>query len=339
MEKKKIALIIDTENWAFDNIAQHIKKNLIEYNIDIISGRIFEGNMLKLFLFCEDYDLIHFLWRGYLSLIDRQEMQYYAQERLKIDFEEFKRRYIYNKKITFGVCDHLYLKGEEKWRTGEIFKFSNSYFVTSKKLYNIYEKFVQKPKMIIHDGVDLINYKPKNLDRFKNLDKVTIGWAGNSKFKDSDGDEDMKGVEGIIKPAVSELQKEGYNIELKLADRNLGLILQKDMPDYYNSIDLYVCASKEEGTPLTIQEAMAMGLPIITTDVGIVSEVFGEKQKKYIMKERSKEELKSKIKELLKDKIQMQEMSQENLIQVKTEDWKNICKEYKEFFDNKLLEK
>ena len=36
MKKKKIALIIDSEGWAFDNIAKQIKKNLIEYDIDII---------------------------------------------------------------------------------------------------------------------------------------------------------------------------------------------------------------------------------------------------------------------------------------------------------------
>lgn len=339
MEKKKIALIIDTENWAFDNIAKQIKKNLLEYSIDIIPGKIFEGNMLKLFLFCEDYDLIHFLWRGYISLINQEGMKYYATERLNIDFEDFKRRYIYNKKISFGVCDHLYLRGEEEWRTKEIFKFSDYYFVTSKKLYDIYEKFEKKPKMIIHDGVDLNSYNPKNLDRFTNSDKVIVGWAGNSKFRDSDGDEDMKGVEGIIKPAIAELQSEGYNIELKLADRNLGQISQEDMPDYYNSIDIYVCASKEEGTPLTIQEAMAMGIPIISTDVGIVSEVFGEKQSKFIMKERSKEELKNKIKMLIKDKALMQEISQENLVQIKSEDWKNICKKYKEFFEKRFLEK
>ena len=41
MDKKKIALIIDTEGWAFDNIAHQIKKNLIfvtliyQINIDM----------------------------------------------------------------------------------------------------------------------------------------------------------------------------------------------------------------------------------------------------------------------------------------------------------------
>lgn len=336
MEKKKIALIIDSEGWAFDNIAKQIKKNLIEYDIDIIPGRIFEGNMIKLFLYCENYDLIHFLWRGYLSLIDRKEMQEYSEKNLLMDFEEFKRNYIYNKKISFSVCDHLYLDGEEKWRTEEIFKYSNSYMVTSKKLFDIYNKFDKKPEMIIHDGVDLSKYNPINLDRFKNIDKVIVGWVGNSKFKDSYGDEDMKGVEGIIKPAISELKQEGYDIELKLADRNISMISQEDMPNFYNSINLYVCASKTEGTPLTVLESMAMGIPIISTDVGIVSEVLGQKGKKYILKERSKECLKEKIKEIINKKDDFQEISKENLIQVKNNDWKNICTKYKEFFEKNL---
>lgn len=334
MNKKKIALIIDTEGWAFDNIAKQIKKNLIEYDIDIIPGRIFEGNMLKLFLYCEDYDLIHFLWRGYLSLIDRVEMKEYSEKNLLMDFEEFQKKYIKNKKISFSICDHLYLNKEEMWRTEEIFKYSNSYIVTSKKLFNIYSKFDKKPKMIIHDGVDLYKYTPVNLKRFENIDKVTVGWVGNSKFKDSDGDEDMKGVEGIIKPAISELQQEGYKIELKLADRNIKMISQEEMPQFYNSIDLYVCTSKTEGTPLTVLESMAMGIPVISTDVGIVTEVLGEKGKKYILEERTKECLKNKIKELINNKVDFKEISKENLEKVKNYDYKKICLKYKEFFEN-----
>ncbi len=336
MEKKKIAIIIDTEGWAFDNIAKQIKKNLLEYEIDIIPGRIFEGNMVRLFLFCEDYDLVHFLWRGYLSLINRQEMKLYSEEYLKMNFEDFKRKYIYNKNISFSICDHLYLDGEEKWRTEEIFKVSDKYVVTSKKLFDIYNKFNKKPKMIIHDGVDLTKYKPINLDRFKNINKLTIGWVGNSKFKDSSGDEDMKGVEGIIKPAIFELQQEGYKIELNLADRNINMIPQEEMPNFYNSIDVYVCASKTEGTPLTVLESMAMGVPIISTDVGVVSEVLGENGKKYILEERSKECLKNKIKQLIDNKEDLVKISEENLIRIQNNSWEKICLKYKEFFRNNL---
>ncbi|WZB73295.1 glycosyltransferase family 4 protein [Achromobacter xylosoxidans] len=42
------------------------------------------------------------------------------------------------------------------------------------------------------------------------------------------------------------------------------------MPAYYNSLDLYVCPSAIEGTPNPVLEAMACGVPVISTDVGIV---------------------------------------------------------------------
>lgn len=335
MEKKKIALIIDTEGWAFDNIAHQLKNNLTEFDIDIIPGRIFEGNMIKLFLFCEDYDLIHFLWRGYLTLIDRAEMHNYI-EALGMSFEKFKQKYILNKNITFSVCDELYLSGDDEWRTEETMKYGKEYFVTSKRLYNIYQQFSKKPQMVIHDGVDLQKYIPENLDRFKNIETVRIGWTGNSKFKDSEGDSDMKGVEGIIKPAIEELQREGYSVELNLADRNIKMIPQEEMPKFYNSIDLYVCASKTEGTPLPIIEAMAMGVPVISTDVGIVSEAVGECNKKYILKERTKEDLINAIKSIIKNKQDFEEISKENIEKVKQWDWKVIAQQYKEFFESNM---
>ena len=335
MEKKKIALIIDTEGWAFDNIAHQLKNNLTEFDIDIIPGRIFEGNMIKLFLFGEDYDLMHFLWRGYLTLIDRAEMHNYI-EALGMSFEKFKQKYILNKNITFSVCDELYLSGDDEWRTEETMKYGKEYFVTSKRLYNIYQQFSKKPQMVIHDGVDLQKYIPENLDRFKNIETVRIGWTGNSKFKDSEGDSDMKGVEGIIKPAIEELQREGYSVELNLADRNIKMIPQEEMPKFYNSIDLYVCASKTEGTPLPIIEAMAMGVPVISTDVGIVSEAVGECNKKYILKERTKEDLKNAIKSIIKNKQDFEEISKENIEKVKQCDWKVIAQQYKEFFESNM---
>jgi glycosyltransferase involved in cell wall biosynthesis len=192
--------------------------------------------------------------------------------------------------------------------------------------------------MIIHDGVDLSSYVPNNLERFDNIETLRVGWVGNSKFKGSDNDCDMKGVEGIIKPAIKELQEEGYNIELNLADRNIKMIEQKDMPKFYNSIDLYVCASKAEGTPLTVLESMAMGIPVISTDVGIVREAFGNLQQKYILKERTKDCLKKKIKDLLNNKAEFQKLSQENLERIKDWDWKEISKEYKKFFEKILDE-
>ena len=40
---------------------------------------------------------------------------------------------------------------------------------------------------------------------------------------------------------------------------------------------------------------MACGVPVISTNVGIINDLFGKKQKEYILKERTVKDLKEKI--------------------------------------------
>jgi glycosyltransferase involved in cell wall biosynthesis len=48
--------------------------------------------------------------------------------------------------------------------------------------------------------------------------------------------------------------------------------LRRDIPDVLKSINCFVLSSNIESLPLSIREAMSMGLPVITTDVGGVRE-------------------------------------------------------------------
>jgi glycosyltransferase involved in cell wall biosynthesis len=45
------------------------------------------------------------------------------------------------------------------------------------------------------------------------------------------------------------------------------------MLDFYHSLDVYVCASRTEGTPNPCLEAAACGLPVVTTRVGNMPEL------------------------------------------------------------------
>lgn len=332
--KPKIAIIIDKEGWAFSNTANQIKKYLSEYyDIDIIPMDIFGDNVVKMFLLIQDYNLAFFMWRGIISWLDSDFSRYYIDQ-LGFEYEVFLEKFIKQKNIVTAVYDHLFLE-TEKERTNFILDNIKDYFVSSVKLKNIYSQFEKKPSYVIADGVDLDLFKKKdNKNDDINNKKIVIGWTGNSKFAD-ENDDDLKGLNKVIKPAVEELIKEGYNVELKIADRNIKLIPHNEMPDYYNEIDIYVCASRTEGTPNPVLEAMACGIPIISTDVGIVPEVFGNKQKEFII-ERNKDDLKQKIKTLIENNTILEQLSNENLNQIQEWSWENKAKLFKDFFDKNI---
>lgn len=338
-KKKKIGIVVDNPNWAFHNIAKQIKKNLQnQYDIEIYFLCDVD-NIMSIFLLADECELIHFLWRSWIPSLGTDYTEAYVK-RLGLSYHEFKERYIDNKIVTTSVYDHLYL-GDDFEITKSLFSSQDSiikaYTVSSDKLFNIYNedlRIIKKPTKVITDGVDLELFKPYNIERFKNrnnLQKLTIGWAGNSMW--SADKEDFKGYHSIIKPVVEELKAEGYEIELNIADRNIRMIAHEDMPKYYSQIDLYVCASKIEGTPNPILECMACGVPFISTDVGIVNAVSGKKQKEYILGGRNRTELKKKIKDILNNQLILENLSNENLESIKSWSWENKVDEFKNFFD------
>ena len=340
--KKRIAIIYDVDGWAFSNIAREIQSHLSQYfDIDIIPVSVFDDNIVNLLFLADQYDLVHCLWRGLISCIDYDYARSYIHN-MGFEYDEFLKKYLIKSNITTSVYDHKFLTKESFKDTENFVKYAKNYTVSSSILKDIYDglDIEKKPMMVISDGVDLEKFKPSHLERFEleNIEnrKIKIGWVGNSEFTDSNGDSDLKGVRKIIKPALKELIEEGYPIEIKFADRKDGLIPHEKMPEYYNSIDVYICASKNEGTPNPVLESLASGVPIISTNVGIVRDALGEKQKNFILEERTKECLKNKLKELLNDKKQFKELSQENLGQRENWSWEKKCDQFKEFFEKNL---
>jgi glycosyltransferase involved in cell wall biosynthesis len=74
--------------------------------------------------------------------------------------------------------------------------------------------------------------------------------------------------EGPERAALEEMSRKSG-----LADRVRFLGFVKEMPELYQSLDLLLLTSHFEGTPLTVLEAMAMGVPVVASRVDGVEEV------------------------------------------------------------------
>lgn len=334
--KPKIALIIDAENWAFANIANQIKKNLSDhYDFDIIPTQLIP-NLHHILMMTEGYDLVHFFWREFIRAEGSMHYSLYNKE-IGISDEQFYKRFIADRVFTTTVYDHLFLSPEEIKERASFYNTKIAgYTVCSSKLLKIYNdiKEYPNPALVTEDGVDSTLFKPINLSRFDNILQrdLIIGWAGNSKWA---GDiEDFKGFHSILKPAVDQLAEEGLNIKLELADRQNGFIPHTEMVNYYSKIDLYVCPSKIEGTPNPVLESMACGVPVISTDVGVVKDAFGPKQQEWILSERSVEALVEKLRIFYSQRDSLlKQLSEENLERIKEWDWAEKSQNFKTFFD------
>ena len=142
---------------------------------------------------------------------------------------------------------------------------------------------------------------------------LVVGWVGNSEWHNEAGD-DPKGLETIVKPVIQRLVDDGFAILADFADRKERWRPLEEMPDYYNKLDVLLCASAMEGTPDPVLEAMACGVPVISTDVGVVSEVFGPRQREFIVR-RNISSMAAAIRGLCLDRTLLTDLSQENLAQ------------------------
>src|SRR5690606_16703071 len=100
---------------------------------------------------------------------------------------------------------------------------------------------------------------------------------------------------------------------------------------------VYVCTSSIEGTPNPILEAMACGVPIVTTDVGIVPQLLGKSQQEFILRSRSVDDLTQALERLYRERNQLLPLlSNENLKGIISWDWHIKAQAFSYFFENIL---
>ncbi|MEM3519384.1 MAG: glycosyltransferase family 1 protein [Candidatus Hadarchaeales archaeon] len=140
---------------------------------------------------------------------------------------------------------------------------------------------------VTHLGVDTKMYKPlKNFKPPKTLTEKIILHVGGSELRENTNV--LLKALYKVKKKISEIKlikigsagKEFLNLaaELNLIKNItcIGHVSEKDLPAYYNSADVLVYPSIYEGFGLPPLEAMACGLPAVTSNVAALPEVVGD---------------------------------------------------------------
>ena len=171
---------------------------------------------------------------------------------------------------------------------------------------------------VIHNGKDTQQFRPERRDALKrawglSADGVLFGVT--SRISDRKGHQILLEALARLVPAESDLhlaivgtgteQKrlERRGNELGLGNRLHWLGFRRDMPDLLSNFDAFVLPSlsESEAFPNTLVEAMASGLPCITTDVGSVREIVDDEVSGLLVAPGSADELAAAIQRLAAD--------------------------------------
>ncbi|NJO92169.1 MAG: glycosyltransferase family 4 protein [Chloroflexia bacterium] len=132
-------------------------------------------------------------------------------------------------------------------------------------------------------------------------------------------------------------EKENY---LKLANETgvkdlinfRSYIPREKMPRTYQSSDIFILPSYNEGMSNALLEAMACGLPVVVTDVGGTFELVKDEENGYIFAPGNIEELIAILEKMSKEPERLYEMGRNSRKMATEMDWVKIVDEYTKLF-------
>lgn len=102
-----------------------------------------------------------------------------------------------------------------------------------------------------------------------------------------------------------------------------------DVVKYYNAVDICLITSRAEGGPKALLEAMATGVPIVSTRVGMAPEVIRDLENGMLANIDDVDGLKKKVEMLIQDPALKEKIIRRASSDIVQYDWKTITRRYK----------
>jgi len=304
----RILFIVDAPGWAHDFKTRNLARALHpEYEI----VERFQNELTQADL--EKCDLILVYYWHQLS-------------RMTVPPAEIKR---YREKLLCGICGHYELDGPMRAPgIDSLQQFASGVFVNNLYLLREFTALLNVPVFYTPNGVDTAFFRPGPVRAASA--RLRAGWAGSL----SNHGRELRGYDDFIVPAVKRVE----GIELMTAAREDRWRSAEEMREFYQSLDVYLCASRFEGTPNPCLEAAACGIPLLTTRVGNMPELIRDGINGFLVK-RTVDDFANKL-ALLKDNLPLrEEMRRAALAYTAAWDWKLQADNYRKMFEEVLLTK
>ncbi len=295
---KRILLVADFPNWIFERHCQEIKKRLPEYYFDIAYHN---QNIVKL---SNQYDCVY--------ICDPMPLAYPPA----------------NKTIMGLRCEFLYREHPEganglynKGFPGRCVSIKDKcciFHVVNKNMMEVFKDVVSdKPLLLAQHGVDEEIFDKNKYQRV----------SGNSLIVSAAGRGSKNKAFGLIQNACKEL-----GITYANANYNGNRLSKKQMPLFYNGVDIHVCMSKTEGQNNPIMEAAAMGVPVITTRCGAAEEIIKDGENGLLI-DRNLESLKEALTKMKDESVRLDMGEKIYQEAMNNWTWKVRIEDFRKMFD------
>ena len=223
-------------------------------------------------------------------------------------------------RLAVGICSHFELDGA--WREpglAMLEELARAVFVNNRLLLEEFGPRLSRPIYCTPNGVDTGFFRPAAAAGAPASQRpLQVGWAGSLTNQGAE----HRGVNEFIAPAVKAI-----GAELRLAVREEKWRGREEMLDFYRSLDVYVCASRSEGTPNPCLEAAACGLPVVTTRVGNMPELIRDGENGFFV-ERDAADIAEKLRRLRDDPGLRERLGRAGRTAVEPWDWQRQAVRY-----------
>jgi len=240
----RILAIADRPGWAIDRKTQNLRR-VLERRFEIVER--FQHDVTESDVNAADIVLI-FYW--------------FQIAKLPLPESVLARR---SDRLVIGICSHREMEGEFREPGLAILqRLARAVFVNNRKLEHEYAPLLRIPVHYTPNGVDTTFFCPPPEPQ-PYSGELRVGWAGSL----GNHGPAHRGFHDVIEPAVAAVP----GVRLQTAIREQHWRNHDEMLDFYRDLDVYVCASRSEGTPNPCLEAAACGVPLVTTRVGNMPEL------------------------------------------------------------------